>query len=289
MAEHDKATSQTEPPVDDEPPGAEPSPKPVRRSMRLGVVVPLAAATILAGAVLGSAIISERNARRLLVRELEARLVLESRNLALSGAGALLGAFPELSLQPLIREMLADRPELHFAVVVDHEGVIRGSVGSKQLGQPYLPPADLAEATPSAPAKPGERLLTNHSLLVAESPIVHSKGKRLGTAIVGMRRGYLESAIREARQGQAFLLTLVLVIGGLVTLVLIWLLLRPVSLLRRGLDRIGSGDLDTRLEINDRTELGLLAESVNHMAAQLKVAQRETLEQHRLASRPTCW
>ena len=265
------------------PPGA-PAPGRRRFLLRLRVIVPLAAALLLAGAVLGSSMISERNARSLLVRELEAHLVLEARNLALTSQGALLDGYPELTLQPLIREMLAERPALAFAVVIDHKGRIRGKQDAHDLGQPYRRPARLELMTPTTPLKANERLLSNPSLLIAEAPVLHSRGKRIGTAIVGMRRGYLESAIRELRRRQMVLLTLVLTLGGLATLFMISMLLRPISQLRQGFERIGRGDLEHPLEIQDRTELGLLAESVNQMAARLKIAQHEALERQRLAS-----
>jgi serine phosphatase RsbU (regulator of sigma subunit)/anti-sigma regulatory factor (Ser/Thr protein kinase) len=59
-------------------------------------------------------------------------------------------------------------------------------------------------------------------------------------------------------------------------------LLAPVETLRAGIENIGRGDLDTRLDVHDRTELGLLADAVNDMAARLKTARAENLERERL-------
>ena len=60
-------------------------------------------------------------------------------------------------------------------------------------------------------------------------------------------------------------------------------LLRPIGALRAGLERIGRGDLDTPIVVRDRTELGLLAGTVNDMASALKGAQAEMVERERLA------
>jgi putative two-component system response regulator len=54
-------------------------------------------------------------------------------------------------------------------------------------------------------------------------------------------------------------------------------LLRPVAELQRGLERIGRGDLDTPMQLKNRTELGQLAETVNEMARQVKDSQKAML------------
>ncbi len=51
------------------------------------------------------------------------------------------------------------------------------------------------------------------------------------------------------------------------------ILFRPISQLREGLERIGQGDLDSPMNIRDATELGMLAETVNEMADQLKTSR----------------
>src|SRR4029079_7492546 len=108
-------------------------------------------------------------------------------------------------------------------------------------------------------------------------------GQRLGTASVALRRGYVERAVAAARREQLVLVGLVLAAGIVLAFGVLTLLLRPIGALRAGLERIGRGDLDTPIGITDRTELGLLADTVDAMAGQLKEAQREVLEKERLA------
>ncbi|MBU8871783.1 MAG: HD domain-containing protein, partial [Gemmatimonadales bacterium] len=57
-------------------------------------------------------------------------------------------------------------------------------------------------------------------------------------------------------------------------LLITWLL-RPIPAIAEGLARIGRGDLDSPMEIKDPTELGVLARSINDMAAQLKSSQSQ--------------
>jgi serine phosphatase RsbU (regulator of sigma subunit)/anti-sigma regulatory factor (Ser/Thr protein kinase) len=238
---------------------------------------------LIAAAVLSVGAVSERNTRRALSREIETRLVLQARNLALTGAGALLSEFPELTLVPLVKKMQAERPELAFVVVVDHRGMIQGHAEARQLGEPFRQPPGLAPIPSALPLQSGELLLANRDLLVVETQVSHPSEPNLGRAVVGVRRAYIEAAVSAARREQLAYLVLLLGVGATLGLVLLSRLLRPIGDLRAGLERIGRGDLDTPLAVRERTELGLLAEEVNDMAARLKAARSETVERERLA------
>ena len=58
-------------------------------------IVTGAAVALTAAAVVSVSAVAERNARRALTAEVEARLILDARNLALTGSAALLGDFPQ--------------------------------------------------------------------------------------------------------------------------------------------------------------------------------------------------
>ena len=254
-----------------------------RTTLSIRVLVPMLAVALLTLAVLGAAVVAERNSHSILMRELETRLLLEARGLATTGAGALLGEFPELTLHPIVREMLSERRELSLAVVVDHRGRIQGHSEARELGKEYQAPTDLRPTTPTIALKSGESFLQNRELIVATAPVAAPAGGQLGTAIVGMRRAYLESAIADSRRQQSLLLLGLLVFGTASMFVLMTVLLRPLGVLRAGLERIGRGDLDTPLVTRDRTELGQLAHAVNQMASELKTAQRGIVEKERMA------
>jgi len=252
-----------------------------RISMR--VVVISFTVAIVAAAVLAVGTVAERNTRRALTREAEARLLLEARNLALTAAGALLSDLPELTLHPVVRELGESRPELAFVVVTDHHGVIQGHRDARVLGTAWQLPDGLAPAVTVARLRTDERLLTSRTLLVATVPVVSASGQRLGSAAVGLQRASLERAVAAARRQQVLWVLVVLAAGMGVTFLVLTALLRPIGVLRAGLERIGTGDLDTPIQLTDRTELGLLADTVNDMARELKVAQRSAVERERLA------
>jgi serine phosphatase RsbU (regulator of sigma subunit) len=57
---------------------------------------------------------------------------------------------------------------------------------------------------------------------------------------------------------------------------------RNISLVAEGAERLAAGDLDARVEVRSKDEIGRLAGQFNRMAAELKVHQEKLLEQERL-------
>ena len=109
-----------------------------RRGLSLRVFVPLASAALLAIVIIGTSQITERHMRTALSNEIQNRLLLEARNLAFLGSLALLSDFPELTLVPLVTDMMKDRPDLALAVVVDLAGTVQGHKDPRQLGSGYV-------------------------------------------------------------------------------------------------------------------------------------------------------
>ncbi len=240
------------------------------------------AAALIAVTVLAIGGYAERDSRQKLTHELKTRLVLHARNIALTSAGALLSEFPELTLQPILSEMQVENPEFTLAVVVDHEGIIRGHPQTRRLGTVFEPPPDL-HSEPDLPGLlPGETFDGGETMFVATVPVLHVTGETIGSAIVGSRRDLIDNAITEARKKITKLVAVLLGVAIALALALMAHLLRPVSILRSGLDRIGSGDLETPVALRSRTEFGLLADTVNRMTASLRRARAEMLEKERM-------
>ncbi|MFH1844933.1 MAG: SpoIIE family protein phosphatase [bacterium] len=249
-------------------------------SMRL--IITFATVVLISVTVLGVGWVAERNAREALTTEIETRLLLEARNLAKVGTEALLSEYPELTLCPVVKETQNERDDLDSVVVLDHEGKIQGHADARKLGTEYQLPAGMRPVLTRTQLLPGESLLGDQQLLTARVPIVHGNGQQLGTVVIGLRRAYLEAMVTKARKELLIFTTACLGAGIATAFLLMSFLLRPIAILRRGLERIGRGDLDTPVRLRDRTELGLLAEAVNGMASELKASQAEMLEKERL-------
>lgn len=253
-----------------------------RRVISIRFIVTATTVALVAGVVLGVGLVGEQHTRRMLSSEIEARVLMTARNLARVGSSALLSEFPELTLHPVIRELHNDHPELAYAVVVDHRNRIQGHRSARKLGEPFSPPPHLREIPSSHSLAPGEKILENSQALGARVPVHHPGGADIGTVYVGLQRDYFEAALTESRRKQAIMLLVLLVLAVVCALVLTSVLLQPIDKVRAGLQRIGSGDLGTPIELRDRTEFQLLAESVNDMAQQLQAAQSDLVDKERL-------
>jgi len=254
-----------------------------RTLLSLRWIVPGVAAGVLAGALMFAGSAWERDSQSVLLREVEARLVLEARHLALTSAAALLDPFPELTLQPFLRDLMRSRPDLESVIVLDRAGLVLGHPSTDRLGQSYVAPSGLTPVASQVPLQAGEALEEDRALLVARSPVRIPSGEIVGTAIVRMHRSYLEAAVEETRQRRTLLTTALLGLGAFAMVISMVLLLRPVGRLRSGIERLGRGDLDTPIAIRDRTEFGMLADTLNRMAVEIREAQRQSLERERLA------
>jgi serine phosphatase RsbU (regulator of sigma subunit)/anti-sigma regulatory factor (Ser/Thr protein kinase) len=227
--------------------------------------------------------VSEREQRRALTRELESRLALSARNLAMTSSRALLSDFPELTLAPILSEMAQAQPEQAFAVVADLDSEIRGHAEARLLGTPFALPGTLRPRPTVVALRRDEQMLGDDEILVVAAPVTHPAGHRIGTAYVAFRRDHVESVIAGARRAQGTVVLAALALGTLVVPLVISRLLRPLGALREGLERIGRGDLETPIRLRSRTELALLAETVNEMAGRIREAQQERVERERLA------
>src|SRR5262245_63867213 len=108
-----------------------------RPALSIRWIVAGAAAVLTTLVVLGVTGVTEQRTRAVLVDEIESRLLIQARNLAVAGANALLTDYPELLLAPMVKTILAEQPELALVAVVDRAGVIQGHSDVRQIGTPF--------------------------------------------------------------------------------------------------------------------------------------------------------
>ncbi len=91
-----------------------------------------------------------------------------------------------------------------------------------------------------------------------------------GIAILGVTTLYLDESIADI-QRQAFLITVGIIIAGIVlTILMIQFVTNPIRKLVEATKSVGQGKLDHYVEIGRKDEIGVLAQSFNHMTLELK-------------------
>ena len=97
--------------------------------------------------------------------------------------------------------------------------------------------------------------------------------KILGMINVRMSLAPVDAAINESRRQMLSTLLLSIVALSLICAALIWLMVhKPVHQLIIGTQKVAAGDLDYKISINSRDEVGDLAQSFNRMTGELKLA-----------------
>ena len=130
----------------------------------------------------------------------------------------------------------------------------------------------------------GGRAFTTFQITPFNSPFTTR-----ATPSVGLIVAY--SHERQTRWQRQLTITLLLSgIGGLALVYLISYIMsrritRPIAVLHEGVSHIAAGDLDHRVEIQSRNEVGQLAEGFNQMARDLK----QSLEERMAAERAATW
>ncbi len=131
----------------------------------------------------------------------------------------------------------------------------------------------------------GGQSFTTFRITPFNSPFVTTRE----TPAVGLIVAYShERQMKWQRQ-----LTITLLLSGIGGLALVYLIsyiisrriTRPIAVLREGVSHIAAGDLDHRVKIQSRNEVGQLAEGFNQMAQDLK----QSLEERMAAERAATW
>src|SRR6266850_2601043 len=129
-------------------------------------IVAGAAAILTTIVVLGVTGVMERRTRSVLTDEIETRLLVEARNLALASSRALLTDYPELLLAPLVKEMHQGQPELAVLSVVDRSGIVQGHPDVRRIGTSFVAPTNLRPVATAAPRGRNESLTENAAMLL---------------------------------------------------------------------------------------------------------------------------
>lgn len=100
-------------------------------------------------------------------------------------------------------------------------------------------------------------------------------------AIIYKKMAYYDMYLKQMKR-MVFSSIILLFSGSTILFLIIsWLVLTPVKEIEKGALKIGNGDLDHKIELDRRDELGQLAYSFNEMAASLKKSRREIEEWNR--------
>ena len=102
--------------------------------------------------------------------------------------------------------------------------------------------------------------------------------KNIGSVIIGLSDIVIRNEIENLIKFIIPIALIFLAISVSGAVILASITIRPVKALSKGAEIIGKGNLDYRIEIKSRDELGMLAREFNQMTAQIKEAKEKEIE-----------
>jgi PAS domain S-box-containing protein len=214
-----------------------------------------------------------------IIEEFERRGAVLSRNLGAMSYGALL-LYNYTALEQNVARIAAEA-DVRYAVVLDADGrVAADSLRPDRVG------AVLEDAV-STRARLSDVALTQDATLDPTGEAVYDfavpvlvERQRWGTVRVGLSKRRMEAEIRYTRLELLGVTVATLVLGGLAAALVAGRIARPVRQLAAGATAISRGELVQQIEPSGFEEIGALAVSFNHMAAQLFQQRRELEDAH---------
>lgn len=253
-----------------------------KKTFSLTLLFALSVMLLLTGVTLFSARIILDREQEFLEAEAERRILAQCRSLASLSAAPLLDEFPEFVLTPLIKDIVNENEEIAYTYVVDPNGKIRGSGDIRDVANDFEDNPALIERNVTIVTRQGEQFRSTSNVVEVSVPIRYSDGTNLGRVYLAMQMSHIQSVIDEASRQTIKIVAISLLIGLLVTYLLVSNITRPINLLTKGSEEIAKGNLDHKIKVKSRTEIGRLAWQFNEMTSQLKVAQDDLVEKERL-------
>ncbi|MCK4532150.1 SpoIIE family protein phosphatase [bacterium] len=109
-----------------------------------------------------------------------------------------------------------------------------------------------------------------------------SNGTKLGTIRLGFSGKEIATAIKQVKNLIFAITIFVFILGLILSWIMVSFITKPVGILTKGVQIIGSGNLDHKIIIPTKDEIGQLAETFNQMTEKLKNAQIRLIESERL-------
>lgn len=202
-----------------------------------------------------------------------------AKNIASNSMEALLTG-DELSLGVYVDKITEDDSVL-FAMILDDQGrVITHSDLTVKKGQRFEDMASLKIINSNTPLTQ-ENYSSEYGEYIDVSMPMNRGNTRIGIVRIGFSGKEIKTASLRLRNTIIIIACAGVLVGIIITWFLVSRITKPLQQLTRGVEIVGGGNLDFRINLSARDEIGRLAYSFNLMTSRLKTAQEDLLEKER--------
>ncbi len=181
----------------------------------------------------------------------------------------------DIETAKILREM-ADNKGVKYALITDGKGKILAHNDMTMAGKKFSVPG--LKTSQTAQNDPVYRDAAGGKFIDFARPVVSRGRIKIGEIHIGMSYAVIDHALRQAYIRIALITLVVMVLSVLASVITAARLTGPIEELAEGAYIVGRGNLDYRINIKSRNELGALAGNFNSMTISLKQAQESALE-----------
>lgn len=174
-----------------------------------------------------------------------------------------------ITLETFINDA-ASRDTFAYLIVTDRAGVIRGASDTSLVGQTYVESNEVEVISDTDDAYTTSSTMENGTAVFDITTPILFQSTEVGTIILGLSQEGLNS-VKSATGWLMFLLA-VITISSVAVVMFIFggLISRPLKVISNALHNFASGDLDTRISLNRKDEIGEVFNDFNHMAMSIQ-------------------
>ncbi len=209
-----------------------------------------------------------------LTNEMELRGLSVTRNVANNIADYILIKY-DLEAAKILKEAMQNNG-VKYAMVTGSNGRILAHNDMTQVKKMYLPPGRRIDVTPAKNTV--YETATGEKIIEFTAQVIAKRRARIGVAHVGISYDLIGNALKRTYLNIILVTVIAVLLSVLGAFFLSTAITRPINALAEGARITGSGDLDHKIEIKKRNELGLLADTFNAMTEGLKNARKAELD-----------
>ena len=235
--------------------------------LRLPIKIKVAALIniILVVSLILLAITLYQSEKKIIISEMLKRGKIILNNLAQTGFEALLNEDKTITSDAISKIMKNEEYNIVYAIVVDKNNKIFDHSDIKEIGKIY--PEKITNL------KISSKLYKNENILELSSPInitVQSKNVKIGAVIIGISKKVLKKAVSQALIRTILFAIIFTIIGLFLSFNFAGNLTSPIRKIADTMIKVGEGDLEQKVEVPLKDEIGILANSFNEMIKHLR-------------------
>ncbi len=186
----------------------------------------------------------------------------------------------ELSIAKIMADIMNNK-DVEYSIVIDEKGKIKASNNLELLGTAFAEPA-MAEELQPAPNRIIIFTGKGGKTIDFSAPVMEKGKIKLGTVRLGISYNIIEDVLNEAYIRASIISIAAIVLGIIGAFLLGAAITKSIGVLAKGAKTIGTGNLDFKIKVKSKNELGELASIFNMMTIDLKHAQEAVVTQQRM-------